>query len=356
MEKKFKIFVINPGSTSTRVALYENEKELHGKKLVHPQERIAQFPTINDQFGMRRQVILDYLDETGVKDLDVIVARGGGGRPLRCGGYAITPLMVEECRNAAWPHASNLGVMVAFDLMQRFSIPGYIYDAPSADDFCEYAKLSGSPDFPQLRGAGHPLNEKAAAHRVAKNVLGGAYGDFNFVVAHLGGGITVCAHEKGKIIDCIINAYSPERSGALPMIAFTKACFSGKYTLDEMMKKQMGRGGLMAYLGTSDIQEIERRISAGDAEAEFYFEGMVYQIAKDIGAMAATMNGEVDRVVLTGEIARSRRLTESLTKRVRFIAPVEIVPGTYEMEALTLGVLRIITGQEAARDYDTEQA
>ena len=186
--------------------------------------------------------------------------------------------------------------------------------------------------------------------------MGGAYGDFNFVVAHLGGGITVCAHEKGKIIDCIINAYSPERSGALPMIAFTKACFSGKYTLDEMMKKQMGRGGLMAYLGTSDIQEIERRISAGDAEAEFYFEGMVYQIAKDIGAMAATMNGEVDRVVLTGEIARSRRLTESLTKRVRFIAPVEIVPGTYEMEALTLGVLRILTGQEAARDYDTEQA
>ena len=355
MEKKYRIFVINPGSTSTRVSYYENHREIHGKKLLHPPSVIAQFKSINDQYDMRLEMILAYLDEIGVTELDAVAARGGGGRPLRCGGYGITPLMVEECRNAAWPHASNLGVMAAWDLMQRFHVPGYIYDAPSADDFCEYAKLSGSPDFPQLRGAGHPLNEKAAARMAAQRLWGGDYSDYNFVVAHLGGGITVCAHERGRIVDCIINAYSPERSGALPMIAFTKACFSGKYTLEEMMKKQMGQGGLVAYLGTSDIQEVERRIEAGDSSAELYFEGMIYQIAKDIGAMAAAMSGAVDCVVLTGEIARSRRLTDSLARRVRFIAPVELVPGTYEMEALTLGTLRILRGQEAARDYDTEQ-
>ena len=355
MEKVFKLFVINPGSTSTRVAYYENDKEIYNNKLSHPSEVVAKYKEINDQFDMRKAMVEEYIEEMGITEIDAIVSRGGGGRSLHCGGYGITPLMVEECRRAPWPHASNLGVMIGYELMKQFEIPGYIYDAPLADDFYEYAKHSGLPELPIQRGAGHPLNEKAAGWTIAKK-LGGGYEDYNFIICHLGGGITVNAHIKGKIVDSHINSFSPERAGALPMVAFTKMCFSGEWDLLTCMKRQMGNGGLVAYLGTSDIQEIEKRIEAGDKEAEFFFETMIYQIAKDIGGMATVNNGEIDRVILTGEIARSERLVTSLTKRVEFIAPVEVVPGAVEMEALVAGTMRILRGEEELKDYDTENA
>lgn len=357
MGKNYRIFVLNPGSTSTKVAYCENERKICQKTLQHSSQEIAKFKFINDQYDMRRQAIEDYLKEIGVdlSKIDVIASRGGGGRDLRGGGYLITKLMVEECRVAPWPHASNLGVMIAYDLMCKGNIPGYIYDSPRSDDFCEYAKVSGLPEFPTLRGAGHPLNEKAAAHKVA-HMLNGKYEDFNFVVSHLGGGITVCAHQKGKIIDTTINAFSPERAGALPMISFTKACYSGERDLNSMIKRQMGNGGLVAYLGTNNLQEVERRIDEGDKNAEFYFNAMIYQIAKDIGSMATTMCSNVDRIVLTGAMANSKRLTEGLRNRVQAIAPVEVVAGTFEMEALVQGTLRILRGEENARDYDTENA
>ena len=354
MEKVYRLFVINPGSTSTRVAYYENDREVLGTKLVHPSQEIAKYRTINDQLPMRRQMVLDYMEEAGIHELDAIVSRGGGGRPIHCGGYAITPLMAEECSRAPWPHASNLGVMISIDLMERFHVPGFIYDAPLADDFIDLAKISGLPELPIQRGAGHPLNEKAAGYRVAEK-LGGKYSDYNFIICHLGGGITVNAHAKGKIIDSHINAFSPERAGALPMVAFTKKCFSGDWDYDTAFKRQMGGGGLVAYLGTSDVQEVERRIDAGDKDADFYFDAMIYQIAKDIGGMATVMNGQVDRVILTGEIARSQRLVERLRRRVEFIAPVEVVPGAVEMDALVAGALRMLRGQEEIRDYDTER-
>ena len=354
MEKVYRLFVINPGSTSTRVAYYENDREVLGTKLVHPSQEIAKYRTINDQLPMRRQMVLDYMEEAGIHELDAIVSRGGGGRPIHCGGYAITPLMAGECSRAPWPHASNLGVMISIDLMERFHVPGFIYDAPLADDFIDLAKISGLPELPIQRGAGHPLNEKAAGYRVAEK-LGGKYANYNFIICHLGGGITVNAHAKGKIIDSHINAFSPERAGALPMVAFTKKCFSGDWDYDTAFKRQMGGGGLVAYLGTSDVQEVERRIDAGDKDADFYFDAMIYQIAKDIGGMATVMNGEVDRVILTGEIARSQRLVERLRRRVGFIAPVEVVPGAVEMDALVAGALRMLRGQEEIRDYDTER-
>ena len=354
MEKVYRLFVINPGSTSTRVAYYKNNQEVLGTKLVHPSQEIAKYRTINDQLPMRRQMVLDYMEEAGIHELDAIVSRGGGGRPIHCGGYAITPLMAEECSRAPWPHASNLGVMISIDLMERFHVPGFIYDAPLADDFIDLAKISGLPELPIQRGAGHPLNEKAAGYRVAEK-LGGKYADYNFIICHLGGGITVNAHAKGKIIDSHINAFSPERAGALPMVAFTKKCFSGDWDYDTAFKRQMGGGGLVAYLGTSDVQEVERRIDAGDKDADFFFDAMIYQIAKDIGGMATVMNGQVDRVILTGEIARSQRLVERLRRRVEFIAPVEVVPGAVEMDALVAGALRMLRGQEEIRDYDTER-
>lgn len=354
MEKIVKLFVINPGSTSTRVAYYENEKEVHSKKLVHPTAVIAQFKEINHQLDMRKEMVDAYIAEMGITALDAIVSRGGGGRPIHCGGYGITPLMVEECRRAPWPHASNLGVMISIGLMERFGVPGYIYDAPLADDFSEYAKISGLPELPVQRGAGHPLNEKAAGWTIARS-LGGKYEDYNFIICHLGGGITVNAHVKGKILDSHINAFSPERSGALPMVAFTKKCYSGEWDYHAAFKKQMGGGGLVAYLGTSDILEVERRIENGDKEAEFYFDCMIYQIAKDIGGMAIVTDGVWDRVILTGEIAHSRRLIDKLTKKVSFIAPVEVIPGAVEMEALVGGVLRMLRGEEPIKDYDSEQ-
>ena len=172
MEKTYRLFVINPGSTSTRVAYYENEKEVCGTKLVHPAEEIAKYKTINDQLHMRRQMVMEYMEQAGIRELDAIVSRGGGGRPIHCGGYAITPLMVEECSRAPWPHASNLGVMISIGLMEKYGVPGYIYDAPLADDFIDLAKVSGLPELPIQRGAGHPLNEKAAGHKIAGQ-LGG---------------------------------------------------------------------------------------------------------------------------------------------------------------------------------------
>lgn len=355
MENVFRLFVINPGSTSTRVAYYENDQEIHSRKLIHPTEVIAQFKEINDQFEMRKKMVEEYIEEIKITELDAIISRGGGGRPLHCGGYGITPLMVEECRRAPWPHASNLGVMIAIGLMERFETPGYIYDAPLADDFIDLAKVSGLPELPIQRGAGHPLNEKAAGWTIARK-LGGKYNDYNFIICHLGGGITVNAHQRGKIIDSHINAFSPERAGALPMIAFTKKCFSGDWDYNTAFKRQMGNGGLVAYLGTSDIVEVERRIGSGDKEAEFYFDAMIFQIAKDIGGMATVMNGDVDRIILTGEIAHSKRLTDSLIKRVCFIAPVETVPGAVEMKALVEGTLRMLRNEEPVKDYDTEQA
>ena len=353
MEKIYRLFVINPGSTSTRVAYYENDKEVCGTKLVHTSDEIAQYKTINDQLPMRRQKVLEYLKEQGIQELDAIVSRGGGGRPIHCGGYAITPLMAEECSRAPWPHASNLGVMISIDLMKEYGVPGFIYDAPLADDFIDLAKVSGLPEFPIQRGAGHPLNEKAAGFKIAAE-MGGKYEDFNFIICHLGGGITVNAHAKGKIIDSHINAFSPERAGALPMVAFTKKCFSGEWDYNTAFKRQMGGGGLVAYLGTSDILEVVRRIEAKDEKADFYFNAMIYQIAKDIGGMATVMNGDVDRIILTGEIVRSQLLVERLRKRVEFIAPVEVVPGAVEMEALVAGALRMLRGEEEIRDYDTE--
>lgn len=354
MEKVFKLLVINPGSTSTRVAYYENEKEVHSRKLVHPTEVIAQFKEINSQLDMRQKMVEDYIEEIGITELDAIASRGGGGRPIHCGGYGITPLMVEECKRAPWPHASNLGVMISIGLMERFGVPGYIYDAPLADDFSEYAKISGLPELPIQRGAGHPLNEKAAGWTIAKK-LGGRYEDYNFIICHLGGGITVNAHVRGKILDSHINAFSPERAGALPMVAFTKRCYSGEWDYNTAFKRQMGNGGLVAYLGTSDIPEVERRIESGDKDAEFYFDCMIYQIAKDIGGMAIVTDGKWDRVILTGEIAYSTRLTDRLAKKVEFIAPVEVVPGAVEMKALVEGVLRMLRGEEPVKDYDAEQ-
>lgn len=351
------ILVINPGSTSTKLALYKDGQAIITENISHPADELAKCAGINDQLPLRRAAVRRWMAVKKIQlaDLSAIASRGGGGRVLRSGGYAITKLMIEEYGRPAFPHASNLGAMIAWDLMREAGIPGYIYDAPLADDFCEHAKITGLPEVKNQRGGGHTLNEKAVGRQVAAK-LGRAYEDCAFVICHLGGGITVGAHRQGKIVDTCINAFSPERAGWLPTVAFTRFCYSGQYDLQGMLRKIQGRSGLVAYLGSNSVKEIEEWKNAGDERAAFYLEAMIYQIAKDIGAMAATLDGAVDRVILTGEIARSDWLTGSLAKKVAFIAPVEIIPGTFEMEALAAGVGRIVRGEETARDYDTENA
>ena len=358
MDKIYKILVINPGSTSTKLAYYENEKQVIENNLTISSEEMKKFKGIFDQLEMRQSSINEFLREIGVKkeDLHAIAARGPGGGNFKGGAYLVTPDIIEHCHKYMTPHASSLAPVLAYNMAQELGINSYIYDAEGVNEFNEYATLSGLKEFPVDAGS-HTLAQKAAARKTAEK-LGGKYEDFNFVVAHLGGGLSIAVHDHGKLVDSNSDAYSPERMGGMPMtgmIRFTKACFSGKYTENQLLKMQMGGGGLVSYLGTSDLREVEKRINAGDKEAEYYFRGMLYQISKEIAAMSNILIGKVDRIVLTGGMVYSKMLTELLIKRVSYIAPVEILPGSFEMESLAHGIIRVLKGEEKAHIYGDEE-
>lgn len=354
MEKVYRIFVINNGSTSQKLAYFENEKKINQKTVNYSPTDLAQFKSPNDQLEMRKKDAEDFLKEIGVKkhNLNLLVTRSVGEGLTKAGGYYINDRVVAEAWNFPIPHVSRIGPKIVQMWMKELNIPGYIYDSENVDEFNEYAKLSGLKEFP-VRPGSHTLNQKMVA-RMAAEKLGGKYEDYILIVAHLGGGVSIALHDHGKLVDSSADAYSPERAGSIPMMAmidFTEACFSGKYTLKRMIKMQMGGGGMMSYLGTSDIPEIEKRIKNNDKEAELYYRGMVYQLAKNIGAMATITCGKVDRIVLTGGMSYSKMLCDQITECVRFIAPVEIIPGSYEMEALALGALRIARGEETVNIF-----
>jgi butyrate kinase len=354
VEKIYKILVINNGSTSLKLAYYENEKKINEETIDFHATELQRFKTIYDQKEMRRQAIEDYIKRIGVpkEQLDVLVSRGPAGGDQKAGGYLIDEALVQHCWTNTNPHASNLGPIIAYELMQELKIPGYIYDSIGVNEFNEYAKLTGLKEFP-LQPMSHTLNQKAVARMAAKK-LGGKYQDFNFIVAHLGGGLSIALHDHGVLTDSTGDAFAPERAGGMPFLAivnFLKEVFSGKYSEAQLIKMFTARGGLVSYLGTSDLREVEQRIAAGDKEAEFYFKAMVYQIAKCIGGMATVACGKIDRVILTGGLTKSRMLTEQLQERVSFIAPVEIYPGAFEMEALALGTLRIVRGEEQLNQF-----
>lgn len=354
MEKIHDILVINFGSTSTKLAFYKNELLQDEKTLDVSRDEIARCKTIFDQYDLRRRSIEEYaagLDMT-IGDFSYIVSRGCGGGNQKAGGYLINQALVDHCHNYKTPHISSLGPVITYDMMNEYGIPGYIYDSEGVNEFNRYATLSGLKEFPVDAGC-HTLNAKAAARKAAA-LLGGQYGDFNLIVCHMGGGVSTSAHDHGLLIDSTSDAYAPERSGGMPMLGmvrFTRACFSGEYTLPQLLKMQTSAGGLMSYLGTSDLQEVVKRIEGGDSEAEYYFEGMIYQLAKDIGAMATVLSGQVDGIVFTGGMAYSGLLVERLKSRVAFIAPVFVVPGSHEMEALVLGSLRVVGGEEVAHEF-----
>ncbi|HWQ30997.1 MAG TPA: butyrate kinase [Negativicutes bacterium] len=357
MQETFRLLIINPGSTSTKIAIFDNEKPVLEQTLRHSNEELAPYATVIDQYEFRKNVILDTLNANGINisKLSAVVGRGGLLRPLEGGTYSVNSTMLEDLRNMVMgQHASNLGAIIADEIATQLGIPAYIVDPVVVDEMDEVARLSGMPEIKRTP-IWHALNQKAVARRAAAD-LGKKYEDVNLVIAHMGGGISVGAHKKGKTID-VNNAldgegpFSPERTGGLPVSGLMKLCYSGKYTMDEMKKKITGKGGLVAYLGTNDGREVEKLIAAGDKNAELVYKAMAYQVGKEIGSCAAVLEGKVDAVVITGGLAYDKLLMSWIKEMVQFIAEVKIYPGEDEMIALAEGGLRVLRKEEAAREY-----
>ncbi|MGD9568898.1 MAG: butyrate kinase [Sedimentibacter sp.] len=351
----YKILAINPGSTSTKFSLYEDEKEIFTKKFDHPLEQIEKFENVEDQLNMRKDLIMTFLKEKNIdiNELSAVVARGGMLPPVKSGAYVINDLMIDRVENRpVMEHASNLAAPIAYDISKEAGIPAYIYDSVMSDELPDIARISGMPDLPRT-SASHVLNTRAMAIKAAKE-RGKKYEDMNIIVAHLGGGISLNVHEKGRIIDMVGDdegPFSPERAGKVPCRELINLCYSGKYDKKTMQRKLRGYGGLRAYLNTIDAREVQQMVTDGNEYAKLIYEAMAYQIAKGIGELATVVEGNVDLIILTGGIAYSQMLTEWIIKRIRFIAPVEILPGENEMEALAFGALRVLRGEEIAREY-----
>lgn len=350
-----KLLILNPGSTSTKIALYEGENPVFVESITHSAEDLAPFERISDQADFRRQVLLATLEKHGVQpsDLTAIVSRGGLLPPLRAGAYEINDDMVWQLMNKPVnEHASSLGAIIARELSVQAGIPAYIYDAVTVDEFIPIVRYSGLPEI-ERSSIGHHLNMRAAAMRYAKE-QGKAYDACTLVVAHLGGGITVSVHEGGKTIDLVNDEegpFSPERSGGVPCPPLVRLAFSGEYEKAALLKKMKAQGGLLAYLGTTDAREVEAKINAGDAYAKEVYEAMALGVAKSIASEAAVVSGKVDAILLTGGIAYSELLTGWIRERVKFIAPVVVFPGENEMESLALGGLRVLRGEEKVHTF-----
>lgn len=353
------ILAINPGSTSTKVALFEGTNCVKQKSLSHSIEDISRFERVADQFEYRRDVILDWLKEEGFKtsELACVVGRGGLLRSMPSGTYKVTDAMIEDLKiGIQGEHASNLGGIIAKSIGDNEGIDAFIVDPVAVDEFEDSARISGLPELPR-KSLVHALNVKAVSRKIAKS-MGKKLDELNLVVAHLGGGITISPLLKGKIIDGNnaneAGPFSPERAGTLPVGDLVKMAYSGEYTYKELRKKIIGQGGLVGYLGTNDAREVEKMIQNGDKSAELVFNAMAYQIGKEIGACAAVLCGKVDSIIITGGLAYSKRLTDYVTEMVKFIAPVEVVPGEDEALALAEGAYRVITNEEKAKIYEEE--
>jgi len=357
MSRDYKILVINPGSTSTKVALFSNEQLLFEKKIGHSSQELSNFNKIIDQYRFRQDIILSFLKEKGINlsTLHAVVGRGGLLRPIASGTYRINEKMLEDLRSGAMgEHASNLGGLLAYGIAGNLSIPSYIVDPVVTDEMKPVARISGMPEIPRISIL-HALNQKAIARKAALD-LGKKYEKLNFIVAHLGGGISVGVHYKGKVID-VNNAlngegpFTPERSGGVPVGRLIELCFSGKFSKDEMMKKVKSKGGLVAYLNTNDVREVLKMINQGDKKAKLIFEAMAYQVAKEIGAGATVLKGQIDAIILTGGIAYNNDFVNMVRDRVSFLSLVMVYPGEEEMLSLCEGALRVLKGEEVEKLY-----
>ena len=352
-----KSLIINPGSTSTKIGVFEDETLLFEETLRHSTEEIAQYASIVDQKDFRKQIILDLLSkkEFDIKSLQVVVGRGGMLKPIPGGTYAVSDALLEDLKiGVQGQHASNLGGILAREIADSIGIPSYLVEPGVVDELMPISRYSGVPELPRT-SVFHALNQKAVAKRYAKE-QGKPYDSLNLVVVHMGGGVSVGAHENGRVID-VFNAldgdgaFSPERAGAVPSGALIKMCFSGQYTEKEIYKKLVGNGGFNAYVGTNDMRDVEKMVNDGDKKADEAREAFIMQVAKDIGSMACVLKGKVDQIIVTGGIAYDKHVVAGLKERAGFIAPFTVYPGEDELLALTQGALRVMNGEEKAMEY-----
>ncbi len=360
-----KILAINPGSTSTKMAVFENEKPTFSLCLRHSVDDLEKFPKVIDQFDFRKNLILNALAENGIPfEFDAVIGRGGLLRPIPGGVYEVNDAMVADIRKVRRSHACNLGCLIARDLADELGCKAFIADPGVVDELDEVARVTGSPLMPRVT-TWHALNQRAIGRRFASKMTEATpsnpvkYEDMNLIICHLGGGISIGAHKKGKAVD-VNNAFdgegpfSPERAGTLPAGSLIDLCYSGRYTKEELKKRISGKAGLAAHLGSTHIPEIEERIKNGDEYAKLVLDAMIYQIAKHIAALTPVFRGKVDAILITGGIAYSEYVISRLTELIDYIAPVHIFPGEDELEALALNALGALTGEQEVQTYPKE--
>lgn len=362
MKRVFRLLIINPGSTSTKIAIYDNEKLICEKVIRHSYEEILSFENIIDQFSFRKEIILEALNNKGLNftKLSAVIGRGGLLKPIPGGTYAVNDAMMEDLNGSIrGQHACNLGGILANSIAKQLNIPAYIVDPPVVDEMEDIAKITGLEGIERLSSF-HALNQKAIARKVAKDI-GKPYSEANLIIAHLGGGISVGAHRNGRVID-VNNAldgdgpFSPERTGSLPVGQLIHLCYSGKHTLEEIKKMIVGRGGLISYLGTNDGREVSRMIERGNRKAELIYKAMAYQVAKEIASAGAVLKGEIDAIAITGGIAYDKQFTQWIKESVEFLGQILIYPGEDEMLALAEGGLRVLRGEEEALEYGKDSS
>ena len=350
-----KILVINPGSTSTKMAVYEDEKPVLLRNITHSAQELSHYSDVIEQQDFRRQLVLDELRQTDIPlEFDAVIGRGGLVKPIAGGVYEINDKMIRDTQHGCvmHNHACNLGCLIAAMIPHCRS---FIADPGVVDELSPLARVSGSPLMPRIC-IWHALNQRAIARRYARGI-GKEYEDLNLIICHLGGGISIAAHEHGRAIDAN-NAldgegpFSPERAGSLPAVDLIRLCFSGKFTEKQLLKRIAGKAGLAAHLGTNDMREILERIRQGDEHAKLIVDAMLYHTAKNIAAEAAVLCGKIDAILITGGMARSEYVTNELRRRIGFLAPVYCFPGEDEMEALALNALAVLQGKRKAKVYD----
>ena len=354
----YKILVINPGSTSTKLAVYHNRTVFAETTVQHDANELQRFEQIVDQHDLRRQTVIDWLEAEGIPlQFDAIIGRGGLAKPVPGGVYRVNRRMCYDTYNAMRKHACNLGCIIAYELaaMQPVPCKAYIADPGVVDELLPEARVSGSPLMPRIC-IWHALNQRAIARRFAKQT-GRRYEDINLIVCHLGGGISVAAHEHGRAVDAN-NAldgegpFSPERAGSLPAADLIHLRFSGRYTEEQLKKRVAGQAGLVAHTGINDVRELLHRIDMGDEHARLLIDAMIYHTAKSIAAESAVLFGKVDAILLTGGMAHSAYITDGITRRVEHLAPVHIFPGENEMQALAINALYVLQGTREAKEYE----
>lgn len=360
VRKRYRVLIINPKSTTTNISIFQEELCIFKQEIVHGTVFKNDITQIDQEVATRKEAILTSLSSAGINmsKLDAVSANGGLLRPIEGGTYVVTQAVLTDLTTGYnGKHPSNLGGILAHEIAKGLNIPAFFVDPHVVDELSDVAKISGLPGI-ERKSIFHALNQKAVARKAAK-ALQKRYTEVNLIVAHLGNGITVGAHKKGKVID-VNNGlhgdgpFSLERAGSIPSESLIELCFRGDYLAEDVLKKITYKGGIKAYLHTDDIKEIEDKIDHNDSFASLIFEALAYQIAKDIGSIATVLKGKVDGVVLTGELAHSKKLVHYITEKINWIADVFIYPGEFDLQALNAGTLRVLRGEEKAKDYQTE--